>query len=187
MYAKIDVKIIGAEITPDLRNVIGAFCFKKFPIWEWNLCRSKKFTGEEASYTKKYLKCAEELRKTLAIPSSSWVGLYFEKQRTVRVKYKKARNACTSKKCRCFILPGSLGFLRPLGLMLKQGPTSRRAPSISGRENELSVLNISHGSEEIFAKFFSKNESVFARYNSGGCGRGKSFFQFHNHLFAKLY
>ena len=148
------MKLIGAKIMPDLHNLIGAFCFKKFPKWEWTLCRSKKFTREEASYTKKCLKCTEELRKTLAIPSSSWVGLNFEKQRTVRVKYKKTRNACTSKKRRYFILPGSLGLPRPLGLTLKQGPTSRRAPSISGRENELSVLNISHGSEEIFAKIF---------------------------------
>jgi len=47
------VKIIGAEITPDLRNLIGASCLKNFLI-ENVAFANPKFAGEEAPYTKKY-------------------------------------------------------------------------------------------------------------------------------------
>ena len=55
MYAKIDVKIIGAEITPDLHNLIGTSYQKNFQIENMAL-PIQKFADEGASYTKKYLR-----------------------------------------------------------------------------------------------------------------------------------
>ena len=54
-YTQIIVKIIGAKITPDLRNLIGASCLKNFLI-ENVAFANLKFAGEEAPYTKKYLR-----------------------------------------------------------------------------------------------------------------------------------
>ena len=47
------MKTIGVEITPNLRNLIGASCLKNFLI-ENVAFADPKFTGEEAPYTKKY-------------------------------------------------------------------------------------------------------------------------------------
>jgi hypothetical protein len=57
------MKTIGVKITPDRRNLIGAFWFEKFPNWECGLCRSKNSQTKKLLIQRKY----PRVRRTLSL------------------------------------------------------------------------------------------------------------------------